>query len=167
MDFSPLWFEIITVINIEMAVPLGKVEIDGSRCTGCGLCALECPTGALATSHGEDDGYQLLFRHGSCVACGQCVEICPEECLHLERTLELDRINQPAKVLFEDRIARCSQCSNPIGTEAMIDKLSGQSSFTLGTSFWPVSHTSRPISPGSGYFCRRHPFALEGSLSGS
>lgn len=108
---------------LKLAVPLGKVDIDGSRCTGCGLCALECPTGALVTSQGEDDDYQLLFRYGSCVACGQCVEVCPEECLHLERTLELDRINQPAKVLFEDRIARCSQCGSPIGTKAMIERL--------------------------------------------
>jgi len=108
---------------LKLAAPLGKVEIDRAQCTGCGLCALECPTEALTALVGEDDIYQLLFKHTSCVACRQCIEICPEKCLHLERTLELDRINQPAAVLFEDRIVRCRECGSPIGTEAMINKL--------------------------------------------
>jgi len=108
---------------LKLAAPLGKVEIDSARCTGCGLCVLYCPTGALVASSGEDDSYQLLFKHSLCVACGYCVDVCPEKCLSLERTLELDRINRPAVVLFADRIARCKECGCPIGTEAMIDKL--------------------------------------------
>ena len=109
---------------LKMASPLGKVTLEKGRCTGCGLCALACPSEALtASSSGETDVYQLLFKYGLCIACGQCVEVCPEQCLHLERTLELDRLNSPATVLFEDEIARCGECGSVIGSRAMIDRL--------------------------------------------
>ena len=108
----------------KLASPLGKVTLDDSKCTGCGLCALDCPTRALIVSSSEEaEVYQLLFKHSLCVACGQCVEVCPEQCLHLERTLELDRLNSPATVLFEDEIVRCSECGSPIASRAMINSI--------------------------------------------
>ncbi len=109
---------------LKLASPLGKVELDGLKCTGCGLCALDCPTGALAiSSSDETDAYQLLFKHNLCIACAKCVEVCPEQCLHLERTLEPDRISAPATVLFEDEIARCPECGSPVGSRAMINNI--------------------------------------------
>ena len=103
--------------------PLGKVELDTAQCTGCGLCALECPTGALTVSSSEETGaFQLLFKHGDCVACDLCVEICPEKCLSVERILELDKMDSQS-VLFEDEVVRCSGCGSPIGPKAMLDKL--------------------------------------------
>jgi len=106
------------------AVPFGKLKLDGAQCTGCCLCARDCPTPALTTSASEGaDGYQLLFRHDRCVACGRCIEVCPEQCLYLERILELDKIDSPAVVLFEDVMARCRQCGDIIGSRAMINRL--------------------------------------------
>ncbi len=108
----------------KLASPLGKVMLDSSKCTGCGLCALDCPTGALSFSpSGKADVYQLLFKHGLCVACGQCVEVCPEQCLVLERILDLSQIKGAPVVLFEDRIARCRQCGGVVGSAAMIERL--------------------------------------------
>jgi ferredoxin len=108
---------------LKLASPFGKVALDGSKCTGCGLCALDCATGALSFAPSGEGAYQLLFKHNLCIACGQCIEVCPEQCLHLERTLELDRFSQPATVLFEDRVARCRQCGDIVGSAAMIDRL--------------------------------------------
>ncbi|MFC1941035.1 4Fe-4S dicluster domain-containing protein [Chloroflexota bacterium] len=108
---------------LKLASPLGKVTLDGSKCTGCGLCALDCPTEALNISLNEEGDSQLLFRHDLCIACGKCVEVCPEQCLQLERTLELDKIGSPAAVLFDDKAARCCECGNIIGSSAMIERL--------------------------------------------
>jgi ferredoxin len=108
----------------KLASPLGKVALDSSKCTGCGLCAGDCPTGALVVlSDGNADTYQLLFKHNLCLACGQCVELCPEQCLALERTLEVEKLNSPAIVLFEDEIVRCSGCGSPVASRAMMDKI--------------------------------------------
>ena len=114
--------------------PLGKVKLDSSRCTGCGLCALECPTGALTVSlNKETDVFQMLFKHGNCVACNRCVEICPEKCLRMERVLELDKMDRQS-VLFEDVIIRCSGCGSPIGPKTMINALRARIAAT-GHSF--------------------------------
>lgn len=103
--------------------PLGKVTLDSSRCTGCGLCVVECPTRALFISSNEEAGaFQLIFKHSNCVACGLCVEICPEKCLSMERILELDKVGSQS-VLFEDTIIRCSECGGPLGPKSMIDKM--------------------------------------------
>ncbi|MFC1873872.1 4Fe-4S binding protein [Chloroflexota bacterium] len=104
-------------------VPFGKLELDSASCTGCGLCAAGCPTGALTFVADEEGDYQLLFRHDICIACGRCLEICPEQCFRLERILELDRMNRPAEVLFEGDVARCRECGNVIGPRAMVERL--------------------------------------------
>ena len=109
---------------LKLASPLGRVTLERAKCTGCGLCALDCPSGALAVSVDSESGvYQLLFKHNLCVACGQCVEICPEGCLRMERTVELDEISGPATVLFEDQIVRCSDCGSPFASQAMINSV--------------------------------------------
>ena len=103
--------------------PLGKVELDSSRCTGCGLCAMECPTKALLISPIEEtDTFQLIFKHGKCVACGLCVEICPENCLCVERILEPDKIGSQS-MLFEDTLVRCTGCGRPLGPKSMVGKM--------------------------------------------
>ena len=108
---------------LERFSPFGKVELDTSQCTGCGLCALECPTRALTvSSSGRTDTFQLLFKYSHCLACSRCVEICPEKCLRMERVLELKKMDSQS-VLFEDTIVRCAECGSPIGPKIMIDKL--------------------------------------------
>ncbi len=106
----------------EGKVPFGSLAIDTARCSGCGLCALDCPTGALAFTSDEDNN-NLFFHHDLCIACGQCPETCPEGCLHLERVLDLDKIKRPAAVLFEDSVVRCRQCGVPVASRAMISRL--------------------------------------------
>ena len=57
---------------LKMVSPLGVVSLERAQCTGCGLCATECPTGALCVSQGaQPDSFKLLFKHNLCIACKQ------------------------------------------------------------------------------------------------
>ena len=105
-------------------VPFGKLRLDGSQCTGCGLCTQECPTEALIVlSSDEKDNFQLFFRRDLCNACNRCIEVCPEQCLDSGNTLGLDKIDSSAVLLFRSKIARCRDCGNVIGSKAMINGL--------------------------------------------
>ncbi len=116
---------------LKLASPLGKVRLDRDRCTGCGLCALDCPSGALAIMPDEEMAtYRLLFKHHLCFACNRCVEVCPEQCLRLERTLEPDSLRQAAAVLFKDEFVRCAGCGVPFASRAMINSIRAK----VGTS---------------------------------
>ena len=45
------------------------------------------------------------------------------EILGRERTLELDKLNSPAIVLFEDEIVNCAECGSPIASRAMLNSI--------------------------------------------
>ncbi|MDP3880451.1 MAG: 4Fe-4S binding protein [Dehalococcoidales bacterium] len=101
--------------------PFGRLELDCCRCIGCGLCARDCPTEALTALLNDETGdYQLLFRHDLCVGCGRCVEVCPEDCIRLEPVLELDKLDNPAVVIFTDMMVKCRECGNTIGPRALV-----------------------------------------------
>ena len=109
---------------LTMTSPLGRVSLERNRCTGCGLCVAGCPTEALSIrADGLANRFELLFRHGACIACSSCVENCPEDCLVLERVMELDRLDEPAEVLFDDEIALCTGCGKPVGPKAMLQSI--------------------------------------------
>ena len=114
----------VTGIVARGCAPFGIVEVDSSRCTGCGLCALDCPTEALSLRRkGEDDSYRILFQHGLCVGCGLCRKFCPEQCINVERGLDLSRIGEGPSILFEDRLSRCRDCGSLLFPQAMVSRL--------------------------------------------
>ncbi len=96
--------------------------IDKEKCTGCGLCTIDCPTEALTVQQSsERDTYQLLFRQGACGGCGVCEKSCPEQCLRLIEK-ESER-KEEVKVIFEDTLSRCLECGFPLFPRAMAKKL--------------------------------------------
>jgi ferredoxin len=103
-------------------VPFGKLTLDSSRCTGCGLCAADCPTGALKAMPGRDS-CGLAFHQERCVACGLCIKVCPEVCLKLERMLELDKLGGSPQTVMKGDFVWCEVCGAPVAPRAMVEKI--------------------------------------------
>ncbi|MBN2352257.1 MAG: nitroreductase family protein [Spirochaetales bacterium] len=53
--------------------------IDEKKCTGCGLCAVECVAHLYTKS--ENGRVRHADRHGWCTACGHCVAVCPADAI--------------------------------------------------------------------------------------
>jgi ferredoxin len=102
------------------AVPFGKLTLDGPQCSGCGVCAADCPTGALIVLPGQDS-YGLVLRQESCVGCGQCIKVCPEGCLQLEKVLELEKLGCRPETVIEGDFVCCEECGVPIAPRAMVE----------------------------------------------
>ncbi len=64
--------------------------IDSSRCNGCGLCVLVCPTHALDLR----DELAVVSDPNACNYTGYCVLICPNQAI----TLIYEIINASKKV---------------------------------------------------------------------
>ncbi len=57
---------------------MALLNIDRTKCAGCGLCVGTCPFGALSL-----DGENIAVVSDACVACGSCVAACPAGALSL------------------------------------------------------------------------------------
>jgi ferredoxin len=114
--------------------------IDKEKCTGCGLCTIDCPTKALMINQSsEKDTYQLLFRQEACNACGVCEKSCPENCLQLvEKEPEQSKTGEEAIVIFEDNLSRCIVCSIPLFPRSMVKKLETKI-LTNRETTWPFN----------------------------
>ncbi|MFQ6040653.1 MAG: 4Fe-4S binding protein [Candidatus Poribacteria bacterium] len=105
--------------------PLGIVEVRADVCSGCGMCARVCPTGALLYDTGKE-GVFLTFDATTCVACGQCLLKCPEaerEAIRLYRKTDLTRISRGRKIIYQGKAPKCVACGSPIAPSKMIRRI--------------------------------------------
>lgn len=114
-------------------VPFGMVELDSGKCTGCGLCALNCPTDAMTVITDDGcDGYSISFKYDLCVGCGVCVNTCPEGCLGLEKVLALSELGAGSTVLFEDSFIKCHRCGRNVAPRSMMERIKARLQDTGG-----------------------------------
>ncbi len=60
---------------------MGKIEIDQTRCKGCGLCTTVCPAHVISLSDNfNNQGYTPAFvvSPEKCTGCSLCAELCPD-----------------------------------------------------------------------------------------
>lgn len=58
-------------------------QISLGECSGHGICARVCPTGALQRSETVDHA-ELGFHAARCIACGQCARTCPDRAIRVQ-----------------------------------------------------------------------------------
>jgi len=77
----PLPVDVLSIEEKEGFIMFARIEIDRSRCKGCGLCTSACPRKLLDLDVPEDESLQafaVLHCQEKCVGCAQCAEMCPD-----------------------------------------------------------------------------------------
>jgi formate hydrogenlyase subunit 6/NADH:ubiquinone oxidoreductase subunit I len=66
----------------------GKLEWDLENCTGCGLCALDCPANAIQIHvlDRKEKRFVLEYHDDRCIFCAQCAHSCRQGCIHLSNS---------------------------------------------------------------------------------
>ena len=92
------------------------LKLNPETCTGCGLCAMDCPANAIQVTVLDRKAKRFVFSYYTdrCLFCGQCVETCRQGSLSMVNDqwelaaldkksflVTLRDINYAAKVLAE------------------------------------------------------------------
>ena len=65
----------------------GRVVVRTDLCTGCGLCARDCPASALELQREDRQRFRLIHYEDRCAYCGQCVDSCRQGAISLVNEL--------------------------------------------------------------------------------
>ena len=53
-----------------------QYEVVADQCKKCGLCARQCPVGAISGTPGKN-GTPYVIDQAKCIKCGLCESACP------------------------------------------------------------------------------------------
>ena len=61
---------------------MADIQIDITRCKGCGFCVLQCRHGCLKMSEDTNEGGNIYAMingdKDKCTGCGLCFQMCPD-----------------------------------------------------------------------------------------
>lgn len=60
-----------------------KLKINANQCTGCGLCAAQCPMQNIVIKETGDTKKKTATALGKCTMCYRCVNQCPQKAITL------------------------------------------------------------------------------------
>lgn len=112
---AALWGGVLALVILLAALPWlrtrkppAPVVVDAAACTGCTLCAADCPYRAITMverTDGRPHKYIAVVDPKLCVACGVCIGSC--------RPLALTLDGRPAEALWEEVAARAKTGDRP------------------------------------------------------
>lgn len=91
------------------------VEADEFKCTGCGVCARDCPTSCITVSSRENDKFaqgkskrrrlvkEMHIDLGRCLVCGICAEVCPFDAMEMSHKHEVSSY-QPKDLIVDQTV---------------------------------------------------------------
>jgi NADH-quinone oxidoreductase subunit I len=89
--------ELIMFDRFKGEVIMPHNEKNEHKCTGCGICAINCPNGTIevvSKTITHDDGKtkkvidKHIYRLSQCSFCGLCVKTCPSNALAFSQEFE-------------------------------------------------------------------------------
>lgn len=85
----------------------GQLVWDSENCTGCGLCAKDCPANAIEMIIPDKKNKQFVmcYHVDRCTFCAQCVDSCRQDCLTMSNKLwELAALEpEPFLIYYGDK----------------------------------------------------------------
>jgi len=98
-----------TVAVPDATALLAEIEVD-ARCTGCGVCAILCPTGAIVLKEDMEE-FSLGFKAWQCTNCGVCYQSCIHRALESKNEVRLSRLLEEEETpLFKTTKKTCRVC---------------------------------------------------------
>jgi hydrogenase-4 component H len=111
----------------------GRLELDISKCIGCGACINACPPRLIRMTD-QDSRRTIEFALGRCTYCARCAEVCPEKAIRMTQEFELSTEDKKdLDMTAELLMAKCGKCSTAYTTQRIVDKLMKQVAKEIGS----------------------------------
>lgn len=81
----------------------GKLVWNAQKCTGCSLCAKDCPSDAISMVVNDKQTKSFVLRYyvDRCIFCAQCVQNCRLKCLQMSNEdWELAALNKDGFTIY-------------------------------------------------------------------